>query len=272
MLPLLAAMFLMGAEPDVLAEQGRVRHPEAVELSGLVASRRYEGVFWTHPDSGNPPLLFAIKADGTVLASFKVDARNLDWEDIALDAEGHLVLGDTGNNTLLLPVRSLIVLDEPDPRKPSAEPLPVLYTVHYRYPPGGAFDAEAVVVSGDEALLISKTKHGEPASIYSVPLKKPGSRIPPIPKKIGILPGFSEPVTGADLKADGRFLAVCSLDVARVYGLSAEHACRLVREVRYSSRFVEGICWSGDDLLLEEEPGRLWKVPARELSLPGQKP
>jgi hypothetical protein len=272
LLSLLVAVFLAASGPDALVSVGQVHHPQAVELSGLVASRRYDGVFWTHPDSGNPPLLFAIKADGTVLASYKVDALNLDWEDITTDAEGHLVLCDTGNNTHLVPVRSLIVLDEPDPRKPVTGTLPVLYTIYYRYSHGDVFDAEAVVISLGEALLISKTEAGKPTFVYSIPLREPESHIPPIPKKLGVLPDFSEPATGADLSADGRFLAVCALDVARVYEFSAEHGCRLVREVRYPSRFIEGISWAGNDLFLVEETGRLWAIPARELSLPGRQP
>ncbi len=154
---LLFCMALAFLAPEPLVHAGQVRHPEAAELSGLVASRRHEGVFWTHPDSGHAPLLFAVKADGTVLGRFSVDALNLDWEDIATDDSGHLIVGDIGNNTRLLPVRTLYVLDEPNPVQPHPDPLPVLYTISYRYRPGAAFDAEALVVAKRELILISKT-------------------------------------------------------------------------------------------------------------------
>ncbi len=209
MFSLLLATCLACSPPDPLIPEGQVRHPDAAELSGLVASRQHQGVFWTHPDSGHPPLLFALKADGTVLARFSVDALNLDWEDIATDDSGHLIVGDTGNNTRLLPIRTLYVLDEPDPHRVQESPVPVLYSITYRSPPEGAFDAEALVISRGEAVLISKTAPDQPAILYSIPLTRPRSRVPASLKKLGTLAGFSEPVTGADLSTDGRFLAVC---------------------------------------------------------------
>ncbi len=78
-------------------------------------SRRYPGVFWVHNDSGNPAALFAVRADGRVLRRYQVAAPNLDWEDLAADDAGHLVVGDIGNNGERLPLRALLLFDEPDP-------------------------------------------------------------------------------------------------------------------------------------------------------------
>ena len=68
------------------------------EASGIVKSRRHPGIFWVHNDSGNPPLLFAIRADGQIVRQFRLDVPNIDWEDIAIDDQGHLYVGDIGNN------------------------------------------------------------------------------------------------------------------------------------------------------------------------------
>ena len=43
---------------------GRLDHPAIREASGIVASRRYPGIFWVHNDSGNPPALYAVRRDG----------------------------------------------------------------------------------------------------------------------------------------------------------------------------------------------------------------
>ena len=76
------------------------------------------GIFWVHNDSGNAPLLFAVRSDGRIVRRFRLAIPNLDWEDIAIDDQGHLYLGDIGNNTGLLRVRTIYRLDEPDPSSP----------------------------------------------------------------------------------------------------------------------------------------------------------
>ena len=43
-----------------------VTHPPLEEMSGIVPSRRYPGIFWVHNDSGDEARLFAIRADGSV--------------------------------------------------------------------------------------------------------------------------------------------------------------------------------------------------------------
>src|SRR5262245_4079551 len=58
------------------------------ESSGVVASRRYTDVFWTHNDGGGPKkqVLYAIDREGNTRAFFSVaDVTLHDWEDIAID-------------------------------------------------------------------------------------------------------------------------------------------------------------------------------------------
>ena len=61
--------------------------------TGIAASRRHAGVFWIHNDSGNPPALYAVRRDGSLIREYTVAAPNLDWEDIAGDDEGRLYVG-----------------------------------------------------------------------------------------------------------------------------------------------------------------------------------
>src|SRR5262245_15366788 len=102
----------------VLEPTGRFDPRAIPEASGIVKSRRHPGIFWVHNDSGNAPLLFAVRSDGRVVRRFRLAIPNLDWEDIAIDARGHLYLGDIGNNTGLLRVRTIYRIDEPDPSSP----------------------------------------------------------------------------------------------------------------------------------------------------------
>ena len=49
---------------------GKYIHPDIRESSGIVASRQFEGVYWTLNDSGNPATLYATKLNG------RIDPRN----------------------------------------------------------------------------------------------------------------------------------------------------------------------------------------------------
>src|SRR5687768_1659587 len=100
----LACLLLWGAcascqgAPDVV-QTGKIDDPRITESSGVVASRQHPKVLWTHNDGGKKETLFAITREGKTLAEFRIAGAKLeDWEDIAIDNEGHLYLADTGDN------------------------------------------------------------------------------------------------------------------------------------------------------------------------------
>jgi len=78
------------------------------EVSGIVASRQWPGVFWVHNDSGDEPRIYPVDRQGRMRKSARAaDAPgvligsviNSDWEDIAVDASGHVIVADVGNNS-----------------------------------------------------------------------------------------------------------------------------------------------------------------------------
>ena len=77
------------------------------EASGLAASRRNPGVWWTHNDSGGPNQVFALSDSGALLSTITLtNAENRDWEDIAVGPpSGHggatLYVADSGDNTVI---------------------------------------------------------------------------------------------------------------------------------------------------------------------------
>src|SRR5215468_8138892 len=70
--------------PKAVERIGQIDYGPISESSGLVASRKHPGVYWTHNDSGNPAVIFAITHEGKFVAEFPVAAKNNDWEDIAI--------------------------------------------------------------------------------------------------------------------------------------------------------------------------------------------
>lgn len=242
---------------------GKVTDPALRELSGLVRSAHDPEHFWAHGDSGNPSALFLINSQGEVARRVDVAAPNLDWEDIATDRHGRLYVGDVGNNAGILPVRFIYVLDEPRAATDSPaklEPRSV-YCVGF---PKKPFDIESLFVMDDRLLAVRKQRNGREATLHAIRLDRHGTPKAPVRwEPAGVLPGFTEPATGADLSPDGRRLAVCGNEVTRVYERQDPADWRLLATLRYPRRPIEAVAWHGTDLLLADESGwiGIWKEP-----------
>ena len=264
----LLCVLLAGPEQAVALQRiGRLDHPAIREASGIVASRRHPGVFWVHNDSGNPPVLFAIRRDGSLIREFSVGVPNVDWEDIALDDSGHLYIGDIGNNDARLPLRAVYQLAEPDPFHEPKETrrLDVPKACYYRFARGKRFDAEGLVVEEGRALLVAKTFDGRDAELFAIPFTPPAPLLKPaVPKRIGSLPGFTKPVTGASLSLDGKRLAVCSLESVGIYEKTGKGDWKrlAVRPFRCDDQ-IEAITWDGDDLILAGENRGIYKLSSQ---------
>lgn len=257
-----------------LESLGKFDTRQLPEVSGIVKSQRFADIYWVHNDSGNPPTLFAIRKDGSIVRSYPVEAANIDWEDIAIDDQGHLYLGDIGNNGGRLPLRMVYMLDEPDPSQPSDKPLKPIKSSSYRFDESGRFDAEGLCVDRRRGMVFVVTKRfdrGE-ATLYEIPFEPPGTILRPVvPRKLARLPEFIEPATGADLSPDGDWLAVCSLTATRIYRRepakpspndeSAAESWLLHAKVDYPVWHAEAICWDGRDLILASEGERIARLP-----------
>ncbi|MGL4512661.1 MAG: hypothetical protein ACRCT8_06180 [Lacipirellulaceae bacterium] len=150
------------------------------ENSGIVASRQWPGVFWMQNDSGDEPRVYAVRRDGSVFASDRYDAPgtliggaiNIDWEDIAVDASGHVIVADFGNNENDRRDLVLYYLNEP---APSAGRTTWRRRVFFRFPeqrerpaPRNDFnyDAEALFTLGDTPWIVAKHRSDTNARVY----------------------------------------------------------------------------------------------------------
>ncbi len=212
-----------------------------VEASGLAASRREPGLFWTHSDSGGRAVLQAIDTGGTLRGELRIaGVKNADWEDIAsftFDGRPWLLVADTGDNNSRRNDCALYVVPEPDPAelRPGAE---CVATVSWRIPvsyPDGPRDCEAVAVDtvGERVYLLAKrvTPHG----IYVLPLRPAAAgEATPKAERVGEMPAF--PVapeaqrllptptgryrpqpTGMDFAADGSAAVIVTYGDVLVY-------------------------------------------------------
>lgn len=155
--------------PSLLELTGTIRARRLRESSGVAVSRQYEGVLWTHNDSGDGPYIFAINLLGQYLGRYRVRrADNDDWEDIALApcpaGDGDcLFIADTGDNNEKRRRVGIYIVPEPDPhddphdddrRTKRATEIRVEY-------PNGPHDVEAIAVSPQgDVMLVSKGRSG----------------------------------------------------------------------------------------------------------------
>ncbi len=260
------ALIVLGDSRVSLEPLGRFDLKQIPEASGVVKSRRHPDVFWVVNDSGNAPMLFAVTREGRILKSFPVAAANLDWEDLAIDDQGRLYIGDIGSNKGLLGLRGVYRIDEPDPNLPVGGPLKPTTSSWYAMPYDDRFDAESLVYDGDRAVVVTKRFDGREAELREVPFNPPAPLLKPIsPRRIGVLPGFVEPATGADLSPDGRLLVVCGNRVARVYERPDGpdwDALKLIAvvEIREKQQ-IEGVAWDGMDLIFASEGHGVDRIP-----------
>jgi len=184
--------------------------PAAVEeTSGLALGRRTPGVLWTHNDSGNEPVLFALDTAGVLLGQVRVTGAGLvDWEDLGAgpcEAGTCLFIADIGDNLGLRDSVTIYVVPEPLPT--DVETAPAI-AFHARYP-DGARDAEAVfVLTSGDIYIVSKGGRG-PIALYRFPLTAQVPGTTATLERIRELWPRSSPgsrVTGATISPDGRWV------------------------------------------------------------------
>ncbi|HEX2808363.1 MAG TPA: hypothetical protein VHN80_19540 [Kineosporiaceae bacterium] len=146
-----------------------IRDPRIDEASGLTPSLDHAGVLWTHNDSDNPSLLFAIRTDGSTAAAVRLKGvTNRDWEAVAgyRDPTGRsmLAVGDIGDNAAVRSRIQVVILPEPALRDAVLRPTRTL-TLRY---PSGPSNAETLLIDPVARRMYVVTK-GLGSTVFEVP-------------------------------------------------------------------------------------------------------
>lgn len=244
------------------------------ESSGVVASRQFAGVLWTHNDGGNPPYLFATDTLARMLGTWVVaGSENRDWEDIAAGPcpdGGHcLYLADVGDNRQRRPTGRIYRFREPEPDSLPADSIgetTAADALTFQYPDGPT-DVEAMYLDpGGAVYLISKGGLG-PVTHYRLPAGAWGADHVVTAERLGLFPidpGTTRlaGVTGADLSADGHRLVVrtyrelffYAVDDAGAVGAGPVTTCPILGLESQG----EGVAWLDDErVVLTSERGVL---------------
>jgi len=155
-----------------LKPDGKISPSLVSECSGLVQSLRYPGVFWALGDSGSASAIAPITADGKLVPGWSGPVRvegwkNYDWEDLALDEKGHLIIADVGNNSGRRKQLMLHFVNEPKPGMTSVRPTRTL-RVHYedQTEPSPDYDCEAVFAAGGRIYFLTKHRSDNRTRLY----------------------------------------------------------------------------------------------------------
>lgn len=179
---------------------------ELNEISGLTGTP--SGAFWALADSGNEPALYRINPENAaVLETKRLPVPNKDWEELTADDQGHLYIGDFGNNANKR--RDLRIFCY-DPSTNLLDSILFSFPDQKEFPPESdverRFDCEAMVWRNDTLHLFTKSrfKGNKKTHHYTLPAE-PGTYIAKHCDSL-LLPRV---ITGAALSPDGKTLALC---------------------------------------------------------------
>lgn len=184
------------AEPEAL---GTVAEGALTEASGLATSGRHAGVFWTHNDDGDDDgVLYAVDEGGASRGSLRITgAEPEDWEAVASDGAGVLVVGDIGDNDRSREALKLWTVTEPAELDADATAAVATPTV-LRWPDVPR-DAEAMVVDPETGRPVVFSREPGRAVLLRAPASgEDGEILGEMSLMEGVLADSGE-VRGADL-------------------------------------------------------------------------
>lgn len=227
------------------------------ESSGIIKSRRYPNIFWTHNDSGDTARIFAVHEDGNLVAEVKVNgAENIDWEDIAAGELGQIYICDIGGNVKNSDHHAIYLIPEPNPNTDKS--VEVVRKIKFQYGISSRVDAEACFFAAGHIYILSK--HKKPLTgLYRLNPAKTEQ----FAEKVSEYP-ISGMVTGADVSADGKMLAILTYLGIHLFEKPKDNDNYLAGAHKMMDLFfgqAEGIAFDGASFLITSEEGQLLKIP-----------
>ncbi len=268
-------------KPEVLKAKFDLDYWGKLEISGIVRSRSHKNVFWIHNDSGDQPRVFAIDSLGKFYQSDRyrnyegiaiAGATNVDWEDIAVDDKGNLIIADVGNNYNDRKDLVLYVVPEPSPIASNTTFLKKLF---FKYPDQKSFttekdfnyDCEAVFFADGRMHMLSKDRSDSFTRLYRMDVEKTDAV-----NDLTLLDRFDigDKVTAADASADGNRLVVLTYNSIWLFERKSPADSYFKGNISWypiEAAQVESICFKDDQnlWLLDEEAAEIYEVPVNKL-------
>lgn len=239
---------------DTAVKVGQIENQKVDESSGVVASRKNPGVWWTHNDSGGKPRIFAFDDTGKHLGTYTLEgASAFDWEDIAAapcpDGTPCLYAGDVGDNGKIR--KNIVIYRFPEPtvdrQNPADDKITKFDTFTLTYP-DGAHNCETLIVHPKSRDIIVVTKDFGRGDVYSLPGSTPPSNA--TLKKVGSVTIPLGLVTAGDISPDGDQIVLRNYQTAFFYKPAADgipsDANKFMEIKMPTTVQAEGIAYSTD--------------------------
>ena len=235
------------------------------ENSGIVKSRTQSDVFWMQNDSGDDPRVYPVHRDGTVYRSQRTSEKtgvmiggaiNVDWEDIAVDDEGHVIVADFGNNRNDRRDLVLYYINEP---AAVAKNTVVKKKVFFRYPDQPSFpaprtdfnyDAEALFTLNNRPYVLTKHRSDTKTKLFRLDRAEPF-----VTNELTFVDEFQIEgrVTAADTSPDGKHVVVGTYKALWLFDVpdgSDNIFEGRIRWFPYKSKQIESVCFADEKTLL----------------------
>ena len=257
------------------------------ESSGIIKSDKYDNLYWTHNDSGDKPRIFAVNSRGEIYKPdsssdtaykglFVKNAKNRDWEDIAKDKNGNLIIAACGNNKNKRKDLSLIYIKERDPLQENSTPLIKQYKFKYpdqkKFPPKKKnFDCEAVFNLNNTNYFLTKHRSDFNTKLYRMDN--------PDEKSVNVLTYIDKfnikgRVTAADISKDGSTLAVLTYYNIWLFTRPENSDNFFEGQVKFLNfnteitQQCEAVCFDNDRLIITNEQRDIFQIPLKDFETP----
>ena len=242
---------------------GIIESDEIIEASGIEASSKNPGVFWTFNDSGGENKIYAFSTSGKELGTYIIEgAINIDWEDITIDPgltenEHYLYIGDFGDNGKSRYFKYIYRIPEPSVDSSQAPIDTIIEDVRrliYRYPEGIKYNAESLMIDPLNKDIYIVLKEYD-SRVYKV--KRPYSFHQNTEVIIDTLEVVSSlflqsKANAADISSNGREVLIKDDDVVYYWNRNDDES---IAEILTKDPIIlpyiqepngEGICWNSD--------------------------
>mgnify|MGYP003999615289 CR=1 FL=1 len=253
---------------DMLTPISWIDHKKVDESSGIIFSKNYANIVWTHNDSGGKARIFPLlnfKRDKKLVKHIKLKkAKNHDFEDISLYMNNKIIVADMGNNSNNREDLKLYIFDEPNPyydKKVAVE------TIHLRYPDQTFshrdlrnFDSEALYTIGKEIYILTKNRSDNNTKLYKV--KNRNYKINTL-QAIDTFP-IGEMVTAADADND-RVVVLTYSSIWLFDGKDENIFNRAIYTLDIEAGQAEAVALKGEYIYITNENRQVFRVKIAEL-------